>query len=383
MKTSELSNTMKLLLFHSNPKLLSRLLERPLAGQNVVISCSRRGELIPLIAATEPHLVVIGGDEHGVPPKQIEEALRKLGFHTRILVLPSECQDDQHLDAVWLSLRSFSREPLCAQFDSQHYTVLTEKSFEPRGAGVCAPPDGSAKQENRLLALLATGAVQHVRAQAYLSAAIATQRSYEREWTLGTLFGDAMAYLWRGQLFRYASTLAHYIPGVSTECLPLPHPPARRLDYLHTGLSAEAFYALSALRTFGVNPRFAEGLWSVGQFQATQDPRLPGEAAQLAGWAGLLREVATAHLRVLDACLADLPAQLSAFQDTRHSRNLQRIFCQWWQLTDSTNSPDDLQKLVKEFKAGRRSVGVSSFCSFCQFAEQIQRGDQATSLMRN
>jgi hypothetical protein len=327
--------------------------------------------------------VVIGGDDHDVPPKEIEGTLRELGFHTRILVLPSQCQDDQHLDAVWLSLRSFPREPLRAEFDPQHYTVLTEKSFESSGAGVCAPPDGSAKQENRLLALLATGAVQHVRAQAYLSATIATQRSYQREWTLGALFGDAMAYLWRSQLFRYASTLAHYIPGMSTECLPLPHPPAQRLDYLHTALPPEALYTLSALRAFGVNPGFAQGLWRVGQLQATQDPRLPGEAAQLAGWSGLLREVASAHVRVLDACLADLPARLSAFQDTRHSRNLQRIFCQWWRLSDFTNAPGNLQELVKEFKAGRRAVGISSFCSFYEFAEQIQREDQAASLMRN
>jgi hypothetical protein len=165
--------------------------------------------------------------------------------------------------------------------------------------------------------------------------------------------------------------------------MPLPHPPAQRLDYLHTALPPEALYTLCALRAFGVNPGFAQGLWSVAQLQATQAPRLPGEAAQLAGWAGLLREVATAHVRVLDACLADSPAQLAAVQDTRHSRNLQRIFCQWWQLTDFTNSPGDLQKLVKEFKAGRRAVGISSFCSFYEFAEQIQRGDQAASLIRN
>ena len=374
---------MKLLLFHSNPKLLCRLLERPLAGQNVVISCSNRGELIPLIAATEPHLVVIGAEDPEVPPKEIEGTLRDVGFHTRILILPNECLNDQHLDAVWLSLRSFPREPLCAEFDPQHYTVLTEEKFEPMGAGACAPPDDSARQENRLLTLLATGVLQHARAQAYLSATIATQRSYQREWTLGALFGDAMAYLWRSQLFRYASTLAHYIPGMSTECLPLPHPPAQRLDYLHTALPPEALYTLCALRAFGVNPGFAQGLWSVGQLQVTQDPRLSGEAAQLAGWAGLLREVATAHVRVLDACLADPPAQLAAFQDTRHLRNLQRIFCQWWQLTNFTNSTGDLQKLVREFKAGRRAVGISSFCSFYEFAEQIQRGEQATSLMRN
>ena len=383
MKKSMFPNTMKLLFFHNDPKLLHRLMQRPFAAQNLVIPCTERSELLALAAATEPHLVVIAADDAEFSQKEIEASLRVVGFHTRILVMPRDRQDDRHLDAIWLSLRCFPREPLGAEFDTEHYSVLSEKDFETTGARPRTPPEDSSIQEDRFLGLLATGALHHARAQAYLSAAIATQRNYQCEWTLAALSSDAAAYLWRCQLFRYVGTLAHYIPGIDTECLPLPHPPARRLDYLPLALAPEALYALDALRAFGANLGFARGLWDVGQLEVAQDPRLPGGAAQLAGWAAALRETALAHIRMLDACLAENPTHLPAFRNNRHSRNLQRIFCQWWGLTDFMASPDKLLGLVREFQSGRRAADIRSSCSFYEFVERIQHQNHAESLARN
>lgn len=383
MKKSMFPNTMKLLFFHNDPKLLHRLMQRPFAAQNLVIPCTERSELLALSAATEPHLVVIAADDTESSQKEIEASLRAVGFHTRILVMPRDRQDDRHLDAIWLSLRCFLREPLGAEFDTEHYSVLSEKDFETTGARPCTRPEESSVQEDRFLALLATGAQHHARAQAYLSAAIVTQRNYQREWTLAALSGDAAAYLWRCQLFRYVSTLAHYIPGVDSECLPLSHPSARSLDYLPTAISPEALYALEALRAFGVNSGFSNELWSVGQLEVTQGPRLPGEAARLAGWTAALREIAIVHIRTLDACFVKHSTQWAAFQNNRHSRNAQRIFCQWWRLTDFMESPDKILGLAKEFHSGRRAVGIRRFCSFYQFAEEIQRRNEADSLHRN
>jgi hypothetical protein len=372
---------MKLLFFHTDPALLARLLDRPTAAQNLVISCTEPGELIPLVAATEPHLIVLAGDGDKGALEEIGSSLRGLGFHARILVLPRDRWDDMHLDAVWSTLRSFPREPLLAEFNSQHYEVLTEK--ESRPAEDLKSAESVAAQENRLLALLETGTLRHARAQAYLRAAIATQRHYGGEWTAAALAGDPKAYIWRGQLFRYVSVLAHSVPGVDTECLPLPHPPAERLDYLPAALPPEAFYALQALRAFGVSSGFAQGLWNVGQFDAGKDSWTPENAVQVAGWATAMREIAVVHLRVLKACLAGASARTLAFQSDRHSTNLQRIFCLWWRLHHFTDAPRRLSGLVEEFHSGRRAFGVSAFCSFYQFVEQIQRQNQTGAFSTN
>lgn len=374
---------MKLLFFHNDPKLLVRLMGRSFAAQNVVIPCTKQSELSSLVAATEPHLVVLAGDGTAESLRGIEATLREEGFHTRVLVLPRDRQDDRHLDAIWLPLRCFPREPSSAKFDPHHYRVLTEKGLNSAGTAACQAVDNPATQEDRFLALLQTGAKQHARAQAYLRAALATQRNYQREWMAAVLSAQPLAYLWRSQLFRYASTLAHYIPGVDTECLPMPHPPAKGVDYLPTALSPEAFYALAALRTFGINSGSANGLWSVGQFEARQGDKLPGEVAQLAGWAAFLREVARAHVRVVGACLREqgTPALLSS--DNARPRKLQRAFCHWWRLTHFMESPEQLGRLAMEFNSGRRATRVGEFCSFYDFLHQIQRQNQTDSLARN
>ena len=121
-------DTRKLLFLYNDPKLLRRLMASPFAPQNVVIPCKNRSELISLIATNEPHLVVIASDHVGTVGKEVEVSLRNMAFHTRILVLPGECLDDQRLDAIWLSLRSCSRDPLCVEL------ILSTTLFSPQRA---------------------------------------------------------------------------------------------------------------------------------------------------------------------------------------------------------------------------------------------------------
>ncbi len=365
---------MKLLFCHNDPQMLQRLVERPLAAQNVVIPCYHGRDLVPLVTSTEPHLVVIGGNKLGATPEELQHRLLAAGFHIKFCILPHPNPSDQALDDIWRSLPGASRTHFTAELDPQEYTVLTEQDFERNESEVVESWTG---QENRFLALLAAGAVQHRRAQAYLAAVEATQRHCESDWLAAVLDGNAPAYLWRTQLFRYVSSLAHYVPGVDVECLPLPHPASRKLDYLYTALSGEAYYALCAIRAFGMNRRCDEALWEVGQLQATTDTRLSEDAARLAGWARLLHEIAAAHFHLVDVCLANDPGGLTAIQVTRRTRNQQQIFCRWWNLTDFIGFPERFPIVTKEFHAGRRAEGVPEFDSFFKFAERIQQGLQA------
>lgn len=367
---------MKLLFCHSNPQSLRRLTERPLAGQNVVVACHQVSALIPLIASIEPHLVVIGGDKLGTTPQELQNRLRAAGFRMPVHILPQSSPSDEALDEIWQVLAAASRNQFNVELDPQEYTVLTEKDFDRSDSGEGEDWIG---QENRFLALLAAGADQQRRAQAYLAAAEATEHHCESDWVAAVLDGNAPAYLWRTQLFRYVSVLAHYVPGVDVECLPLPHPPSGKMDYLYTALSVEAYYALCAIRAFGISPQCDKALWEVGQIQATTDTRLSEDAARLVGWARFLREIALAHVQLLDACLANDPVRLRALQQTRDTRNQQLIACRWWRLASSVASSGRLLPLVREFHAGRRSMGVPEFDSFFRFAERIQQKLRASS----
>jgi hypothetical protein len=360
---------MKMLLCHSNRDLLPRLLRRPGAEGHVVILCLDPSLLIPMVGEIEPHLVLLGAKGLPVPPETLMTGLREIGFYARVLQVPEDLETDQQLDAVWRALGASSRDHHAVDYDPQHYTVVSETEH-PTTASKPFPAScfDLPTQENRLLALLEAGTTQHVRAQSYLQAASATHESYEKEWTLAVLCGDMMAYLWRSQLFRYLSALVHYIPGVETECLPLPHPPARRLDCLHSTLSVEALYALSAAQSFGLNPHIACGLANVGQLGNHNGPPLGALAVRLTGWTLLLREAAHANAQVLDACLSAQPADLRALRQDRSHRNLQRLFCAWWGLGEFGDSPEPLERTAREFRQGRRAMGIPAFCSFSKFS---------------
>jgi hypothetical protein len=373
---------MKILICHCNPKLFARLMERPLAGQNVVIDWPNGRDLTATVAATEPHVVVLLGSGLGLYPNGLERRLRESGFQMPLLILPEDHRDDAQLDEVWHCLRRLHRGPVHVERDPENYRVLTEGGFELGNPHDRASEHARETQQNRFLALLSAGRTHHRRAQAYLSAAIATQQNYEQDWSLAVLSGDPRGYLWRAQLFRYVSTLAHYIPGVEVDCLPLPHPASQSLDFLHTALSAEAFYALNAIRTFGTNPELDKGLWEVGQIETRQGPQLAEDAGRLAGWAATVRQAASAHVDVMDACLSENPDRLTTLEETRHSRNAQSIFLQLWGLKGIVDCPGEFKRLTNEFHAGRRAVGVQSFYSFYEFVDRIQQEEQ-DRLVRN
>jgi hypothetical protein len=250
---------------------------------------------------------------------------------------------------------------------------LTERTSEREEFTASAIPADLVAQENRFLALLEAGILWHRRAQSYLHAALVTERHCESDWVLSAVGANPTAYLWRTQLFRYVSALAHYIPGVEVECLPLPHIPSPKLDYLYTALSGEAYYALSAVRAFGIHPAWDEALWEVGQIQANPGTRLAEDCARLAGWARFVRETAAAHVDFLDACLVDYPARLAARPVTRRTRNQYRIFCLWWNLRGFLASPDKLTRISAEFHRGRRAEAIPEFDSFFRFSQRIQQ----------
>ena len=82
---------MKIVICPSNHNLVSGLLTRPLASSHT--ASLEPKALHACVAEMEPHLVLLGGDDLAVQPKALEKALRELGFHTRILVIPNECED--------------------------------------------------------------------------------------------------------------------------------------------------------------------------------------------------------------------------------------------------------------------------------------------------
>ncbi|HZR17848.1 MAG TPA: hypothetical protein VFE51_11020 [Verrucomicrobiae bacterium] len=362
---------MKMLICHSDTEVVQRLLNRPQAGRNILVHCRGAEELVSMVAATEPHLVVIGRSAIKTSQGEAQRVLLEAGFKVPIRLMTEARPSDEQLDELWRALAESSGKPESFAFDSENYQVLTESPWEKQVAGPAAREETKELQEDRFLALLATGKVNHQKARTYLAAAEATERHCEPYWASAALISEPIACLWRTQAFRYASVLAHYVPGVEVDCLPLAHPLSPSLDYLPTGLPGEACYALSALATFGIHPQSSQALWNLGAPLATNDRNICEYAACLAGWARFLQNMAGAHVWVLDRCLSSESVEITTLQTTRQRCRFQ-TFCRWWNLNELLTSPDAAKRLIAEFNDGRRAEGVPAFYSFYNFTEKIQ-----------
>ena len=325
------------------------------------------------VAATEPHLVLLGGDELGVPPKTVEAGLRRLGVHCRILVVSDQCPNDDRLDAIWFTLEALPRDYLTMDVDSQNYSILASPA-----CGLPAPStpeDSHGKQANRFLALLECGTRHHRLACAYHRAAVRSHRSCEREWTIGAIIGGPFSLLWRTQLSRYLATLAHYLPGVDVQCVPLPHPPANPFDSVQNPFSAEGWYAFSALCAFGLHKPFANELQKLLAVDGDPETHSLPSIAGLAGWTTFFQRIACAHIRVMGATLTSDSSQLLSLKTNRHTCNQHRLFCRVWGLPMFVEAPEALADLVDEFRAGRRAHDIKPFVSFRKFITRDTRED--------
>ena len=380
---------MKLVICHSNPDLIERLLRRPLAARHVVQVCQDPKHLLVCVGETEPHLVVLGGNALPAQPKAIEKALRELDFRTRILTIQNECEDER-LDALWFTLQAFEREYYSpVSHDPQNYTVIAEvDESEAMFMASPAPRWDRAAQEERFLTLLETATREHRRAKAYLKSALATERSYRKDWSLAALCDKPLAFQWRMQLVRYFAALAHYLPGVDSQCLPLPYPPAGKFDLVPTALPSSGRYAVAAAQWFGLLPGAHQACVHAAAIKVGMTD-IRTVAPRLVGWNDFVREAAIANCRVWDACLGDAPALLRGLCATRQTRNRQRLFFSWWQLPDFIEAQDLLENLVSEFRQGRRAKVDARFISFpefvakCNCTPQKQRPDVLTPFQNN
>jgi hypothetical protein len=377
---------MKIVICHNNRNLVTRLLARPLASSHTVSLCLQPTALHACVAENEPHLVLLGGDNLAVRPKALEKALRELGFRTRILVVPNDLEDAR-LDAIWFTLQAFTRCYAPMEHDQQHYTVLGEiENGEIFDVSAPEPVWEPPAQEDRFLALLEAATREHLLSKAYLKAALATQRNFQRDWSLAVVRHNPLAYQWRTQLFRYVGALSHYVPGVESQCLPLPYPAARGMDLLPQALSDAGRYAHGAAQWFGLPSGVALALAKATETKVDMGNLAP-VVGFLGGWTLFVREAAVAHCKIMDACLREDLALLRSLRATRHTRNQQRIFGVWWQLPEFMEPTDALQKLVGEFRQGRRSINCAHFGSFAEFlrlqdsAPQSER--QAPAPFRN
>jgi hypothetical protein len=365
-----ISKKMKLMFCHHDVNVMQRLLDRPAGGENVVILCQNAAEIFRLIAATEPHLIVIGGKFVAAPSK-LATRLRIAGFQIPIRVMPAAPPNDGQLDDIWATLKSSARE--FGKFDPgpHAYAVLAEQNFPGSTISTKKPSPNAFLEENRFLALLDVGEI-HNCARRYLEAAKLNEDRCEGDWASAIATGSSKAYLWRTQLFRYVGTLAHYVPGVEIDCLPLPHMPARKLDYLYKALSSEALYGMNAVRSFGINAACGKALWDLGQLQTTEGPQLSEHVMRLLGWTRFLRSVASAHVDIVNSCLTNNLGNDASF-GKGCSRNQQRLFGEWWNLKTLITSPTNVRRVVNEFHAGRRASGIPPHESFFDLVDRTQK----------
>lgn len=372
------NNLMKILICNDDPRLLSKLMERPMAAHHVVIPCLQDRDLVRTVAATEPHIVVLGGSKVGAGFKALEKRLRQAGFQVPVLFLPDERPEELSVKDLEERVARMTNPAQALAVDSQSYEVITERAFEQNRSTTNSSVVHGAHEEAKLLTLLDRGRTHQNRARSYLSLCDASRAKYEQDWATAALFSGPEAYMWRAQLFRYVGVLAHYVPGVDVDCLPLPKPASPKVEFLHTALPIEAFYALCALREFGINKVLDCGLWEVGQVEAGQTANVV-DVARLAGWTLIIRQAAIAHLAVMDSCLSKEAYRLSGIEAAGSANQDWTCFVHFWGFKSLGSTAEHLQRIVEEFRGGRRAAGMREFLSFYNFIDNLHKVETDTS----
>lgn len=223
------------------------------------------------------------------------------------------------------------------------------------------------KQEARFIRQLQGGQKNHQAAKLYLEHLQAQQPGLDGELYYRISHGSYKGLSWARDLaVRWLSLLAHYVPEVELQYLPLPTTPGPTVDYVHHLLSPEALYAVTVMLSVRMSPAIENTLRMLlaGGFEGQDDTALAGLSLSLFGLAKYLEGVAQAQVSLMDVWLdPDHFAESLETHRTHHRRA--GTFRDFHDLSFIVSAPHPLIDILQGFHRGSTYViNPNAFPSF-------------------
>jgi hypothetical protein len=344
-------------------------------GHVVMALATTRENLFILVARHTPHFVVARAHDYTADVVELmqryypdiraitsdtenshwQEDLKGILTSSLAAIQPRPYADDQRIVLHDSSLQKFSAKK-----------KLKRPEREGGWEKVCV------KQEARFIRQLQGGQKNHQAAKLYLEHLQAQQPGLDGELYYRISHGSYKGLSWARDLaVRWLSLLAHYVPEVELQYLPLPTTPGPTVDYVHHLLSPEALYAVMVMLSAGMNPAIESNLRSlvVEGFEGQDDTALAGLSLSLFGLAKYLEGVARAQVSLMDGWLD--PVHFADSLDTHRTYHRRAgTFRDFHDLAFIVSAPHPLIDILQGFHWG--STDVINPNAFPSFREVFQ-----------
>jgi hypothetical protein len=385
---------MKILLFASSGGITSHLIAEEIerAGHVLVTIVEEPNLLIHEIARTTPHLLVLDvfADALSGQMDQVRMLFPNLPVFSIIGALsdgPAEWQP---------ALRQFLSQPIKPEaprpYADDIRVVCHEKSLITYWEGKLNRPkqeDGweqrCSTQEARYVLQLQAGRKNHEAAKRYYECLLAQQAGLDQELGYRIVHGSYKALSWSRDLaVKWLALLAHYVPDVELEYLPIAGTPGPSIDYVHHYLSLEGMYAAALIMHAGVQPSVDHAIKDLvaASFEGQDAQTLLGISVKLYGIAQLLQQVGKAQIELMDAWLD--PGILDRAEDhdlLRSERRNAGIYRDFYGLNYIVHYPAPLALTLRGFHAGTTYVpDQRRFPTFADFRRLLENCSNRASL---
>ena len=389
--------TKKVLLFTSDfeaGKILLKFLKK---GDHVVIDTVDELELlIEAIARTTPHLVVAHLPADSILGAGILELVGRYFPSLPVCLFSGNLQKNPH---QWQKVLA---ETLCRDippevirpygFESRY--VLHDESLQAFWKGKLKRPkneDGWEKicsdQEARFVLQLQTARRNHTAARHYYHCLLAQQEGLDQELSYRLSHGSYKALSWSRELVcKWLALLAHYVPDVELQHLPLAGTPGPAIDYVHHDAPVECMYAASLMLLSKTNPSVAETIKElvVIRFNQEDDAVLLSTSLKLYGMAKFLEQVGRAQIELMEAWMdRNIIRQPDDARMPRSTERNSGIYRDFYGFSFIVHTPEPFLSILKGFHEGTTYVEerryMPSFVEFRRLCRKAQ-GDKVKAI---
>ena len=358
----------------------------------VVETVDEPDQLVREIARTTPHLLVAHAPEESEAGLLILCQVRILFPDLAVCLLTGDLstEQDRWHPALQKLLVQPIQPPAPRPYAEEIRLVCHDTSLEAFRKGKLNRPERKegweeicSNQEARFVLQLQAARKNHSSAKHYFECLSMQQAGLDQELAYRLAHGSYKALSWSRDLaVRWLALLAHYVPDVELEYLPLAGTPGPAIDYVHHVISTEGMYAAVLLFLSGMKPAIKNTIKALilARFEGQDDDALLDLSLKLYGMSKFLEQVGRAQIELMDVWIA--PAGVTRPEDRNVPRGESRnagIYRDFYDLTSIVLSPEPLASILRGFHAG--TTYVEEYRHLPSFAEfrRLSRHDNVPS----
>ena len=232
---------------------------------------------------------------------------------------------------------------------------------------------------------LQTARKNHLAAKHYFACLLKQQEGLDQELVYRLVHGSYKALSWSRDLaLKWLALLAHYLPDVELQFLPLAGTPGPTIDFVHHDASIEGSYAGTLLLMAKLKPTMTDAIATLltARFDQQDEGTLLGQSLQLYGFAKMLEQVGKAQVELMEAWLDPTRASASGDDESmpRGEHRNAGIYRDFWDFTFIVTSPEPLNSIIRGFHSGTSRVEhgrmYPSFAQFRRLLAESQSSNQ-------